>query len=189
MRIESAHSLGATSAQVLKRLAEVADGFRDEQPRFVHVHADRPFQEPVLVEHPGSPARSPKAGYVRFGPIVTPQDKIPEKSGQVTSIVVTVDLGAGKIIKKTLEGQYDSLFWSMSAIDKFVIPYYVAAADHEYAGSMRSIFADAPEVVMLGHPPDSSTEAIQVVYRVGDTLLEEGLTSFLRRFAADSPTI
>lgn len=72
-------------------------------------------------------------GFGIFGPYEPAEDEgsgpLPEPSGRVTTIHVYVEGRADPI---EIDQKFDALFWSYSAIEKFVYPYYCGAEGLDY---------------------------------------------------------
>jgi len=124
----------AVSATMLRVLAEAADQFRTGRPIFLV--ADHRF--PYNVSGPF--ASFEEANRVRadsgstfgvFGPYVTPAD--PVDSVQVVKVRVTVRTPRGQREFDVDPKNIDALFFSNSAVHKFLLPYYTSIYGPEYA--------------------------------------------------------
>ena len=131
------------SATMLRVLAEVADQFRTGRPVFLV--ADHRFPHNVA----GPFASYDEANRVRadsgtafgvFGPYVTARDSIADSS-RVLNVRVTVQTPKGRVVFDVDPAQVDALFFSNSAVDKFVLPYYTSVYGPEYAASLDRLAA------------------------------------------------
>ncbi len=72
-----------------------------------------------------------------------------------------IKLTSDKAVKKgansatTDLSEYDAIFTSLSAVDKFVIPYYVSMLSLADCNDKRKKFADNPNAVAVLHTPKS----------------------------------
>jgi hypothetical protein len=123
-------------ATLLRRLAEAADGYRDGRDKFVvaaqvfphkvaGVFSTREEADRVARDSARSPDR-----YAVFGPYRTPPDM--DVSPEVNDVDSVVTYLKDKTTRTYDGDEYDALFWSLPAFDKFVAPYltFVAGADH-----------------------------------------------------------
>ena len=73
---------------------------------------------------------------------------------QVTSVTLAIRQG-GETREVRLDGrEYDSVLWSLSAIDKFAVPYYARADGAEFAAELRRRVMAGP-VCAIAHYPTS----------------------------------
>jgi hypothetical protein len=133
------------SATMLRVLAEAADGFRTGRPVFLV--ADYRFPHNVA----GPFATYAEARRVQmdsgatfgvFGPYVTPRDPGADSASRVVAVRLTIESPAGR--RRTVDldlrrVEVDALFFTMSAVDKFVIPYYSDIYGPEYATVARDV--------------------------------------------------
>lgn len=123
------------SAPMLKVLAEVADVYRTGRPVFLV--ADYRFPHNVI-GHFSTRADAERlkadsgATFGVFGPYVTKADKAPT----FRIVSVTIESG-GKRVTRKLDPDIDALFLNMSAVDKFMIPYYERVYGPTYAQKLR----------------------------------------------------
>lgn len=170
------------SAVVAKRLAAAADGFRHGRPMyFVSGFRDPAGLQRFEGEEGRAAAerarldREAKGGGEKFGvfgPYVTePLPAADARPGpEVLDVTVRVRLADGSTRTRVLGGsEFDSIFWTRSAVDKFVIPYYAGAQGLPYANQVSEDFS-AEDVYMLAHMPDTMPAMI----RVPDADGEEG---------------
>ena len=80
---------------------------------------------------------------------------------EVATIAITLKSEDGVVQELApLKGdEVDALFWSGSAIDKFVIPYYTAVSGLRVAEHVYRSFHDDPDVYLLRHLPGTKAEA------------------------------
>lgn len=162
------------SAGVAKRLAAAADGFRHGRPvyfvsGFREVGAVERFEgeEGREAAERARRAREAEGGGEKFGvfgPYVTgPVGSGPGGSpdAEVLDVTVRVKLADGSTRTRVFGGgEYDALFWTRSAVDKFVIPYYAGALGLQHAVRISEEFA-GPDVHMLAHLPDTTITMIR----------------------------
>ncbi len=164
------------TAALLRRLAEAADGYRTGEPIYVVACHDDPRHDLRVFEREADALEHlARAGgrFGMFGPFATPVDgsatggrareaaaslDAPDGSAPAGEVVeVTVSLrdpaGAERMIRLDAR-EHDALFWSMSAIDKFAVPYYAHTDDAELAVEMRRRAMEGP-VCGLAHLPRS----------------------------------
>jgi hypothetical protein len=128
------------SATMLRVLAEAADVHRTGQPIFLvadyryphHVIGRFSTQEEAKVMKADSGAT-----FGVFGPFVTPADPVLAPGDQVVNVRVTTKSARGLRTVDFNPTEVDALFLSMSAIDKFAVPYYAKVYGAEYARRMR----------------------------------------------------
>jgi hypothetical protein len=132
-------------ASLLRRLAEAADGFRDNRPRFVV--AGRRFPHPVAGvfedRYQADSALGPLSGdtmnYEVFGPYRSAE--LPAEVVEVDEVVDTVIVITRGGERKTFLGdRVDALFWGLPAFDKFIAPYLAATGGPRYAAEQRELY-------------------------------------------------
>lgn len=151
-------------ASLLSRLTEAADGHRDGQVSWLVGKLKRKYKKGYKIK---GPYKDQEVAYEKnrdlfddqeptndlakiFGPFLTYED-FGEKESQVE--YVTLHLKGGDVVK--LDGaKYDCVFWSLSAVDKFVVPYYVQIANLEEAEEVRDHFLDDGTIAAI-HIPGS----------------------------------
>lgn len=170
------------SAVVAKRLAAAADGFRHGKPvyfvsGFQKVGRLERFEgeEGRAVAERVRREREAKGGgekYGVFGPYVTEPVRGVEARAEpeVLDVTVRVKLPDGSTQTRVFAGtEFDALFWTRSAMDKFVIPYYTGALGLDHAVRLSGEFS-GEDVYMAAHLPDTMLSMI----RVEDTDGREG---------------
>jgi len=147
------------TAALLRRLGEAADGYRTGRPVYVVACYDDPRDALRVFEREADALEHlARAGdrFGMFGPFATPVDGsasgVPvgeagasleardgsAPAGEVVEVVLSLRDDAGAETTIRLDGrEHDALFWSMSAIDKFAVPYYTRTDGPEYAAEMR----------------------------------------------------
>ncbi len=157
------------SAKVLARVAEAADGFRDGQTYYFAVNAAFPrkvtaFDSEELAKAGREDLQRAEGGrWVIVGPCCTPEDKLEPTNGRWTVCTVTVEKPDGgtydRVWTNDKKNSMDALFFSVSAMDKFVFPYYTALYGPDAAAKMRALYADpstlAEPCLPLCHDPKS----------------------------------
>ncbi|MET0395375.1 MAG: hypothetical protein ABW277_00980 [Longimicrobiaceae bacterium] len=162
------------SAGVAKRLAAAADGFRHGRPvYFVSGFRDagpvERFEGEEGREEAERVRRAKEAGgggekFGVFGPFVTEPGHGPggKPAAEVLDVTVRVKLADGSTRTRVFGGgEYDALFWTRSAVDKFVVPYYAGALGLQYATRVSEDFSGS-DVYMLGHLPDTMPVMIRL---------------------------
>ncbi len=155
------------SAALLRRLAAAADGYRTGLPVWVVVSTYEPYQvEGVYTTLAEARLRVPRIrGGQVFGPYVTPLDEgramifvpmwhvdptiymlessptwvlppTPWPMERVDSVVITA-YNHGETWRGFTHGNVDAVFFTLSAYDKFVSPYYSALSGLDVATQMR----------------------------------------------------
>ena len=150
------------SASLLKRLAETADGFRDGREIWCVAATKFPHDLEVFF----SEAEADTFCKVRarthsvFGPFKTGSETARLGVGaEIIEIVVTIkEDGKTKQVKVDPK-EIDCLFWSESAVDKFIVPYYARLYGVEHAARMRKTFI-AEGNRLSGH--DRQTRWLQI---------------------------
>jgi hypothetical protein len=132
------------SATLLRALAEAADGYRTGQPVWVVAsHAGPPYVVGVYPTR-DSAARVAResAGRDVFGPYVTAADQTRPDSPTLVGAVLTFRMPDGRQVPVNIDlKRVDALFLSMSAVDKFVVPYYTRLYGPGYASRVRGLMA------------------------------------------------
>jgi hypothetical protein len=141
-------STARVPATLLSRLTEAADGYRTGQPVWFIAGLTREPTPPKghKVFGPFNSAkeawdkRGSTTDWVKFrifGPFNTDLDPNYNPRAKVKEVLLTLSNGE----KIRLEGtECDCIFWSLPAIDKFVIPYYTGIATLEEAMEVREEF-------------------------------------------------
>jgi uncharacterized membrane protein len=164
------------TAALLRRLGEAADGYRTGRPIYVVACHDDPRddlrvfeREADALEHLAraggrfgmfGPFATPAAGSAPAGParqaaaaLLAPDGSAP--AGEVIEVTLSLRDQAGAERTIRLDGrEHDALFWSLSAVDKFAVPYYAGTDGAEYAVEMRRRVLQAP-VCATTHLPRS----------------------------------
>jgi hypothetical protein len=157
-------------AELLRRVAEAADGHRGQDYWFVfsvdeedHPNGrrrhfvSRGFERKVDTD-PDIEASSRRH---RIGPFRTPAWG---NKRERTMTGLTVRSRRNNQAERTHNlspGALDSIFWTESAIDKFLIPYYVRIHGWAYGADLHAAFNE-PEVFALTHLPGSEYVARMV---------------------------
>jgi len=80
--------------------------------------------------------------------------------------------GAGRPVTD-IATRYDAMFWSESAVEKFVLPYYMRYRTPAEVGRIRGAF-DHPSIYAMVHPPASGVLLMTSIRSKGKSL--EALT-------------
>ena len=131
------------TATMLRVLAETADEFRTGVPVFLV--AAYQFPHRVLGGFPtraaaDSARAAAGAGHGVFGPYVTPAEPAPDSTPKVISVRLEIETMGTRRIVNVNPDTVDALFLSLSAYDKFVIPYYTRVYGAEFALELRERF-------------------------------------------------
>ncbi|HYR12060.1 MAG TPA: hypothetical protein VEQ60_30020 [Longimicrobium sp.] len=150
-------------ATLIRRLGEAADGFRGKGKAYYVVsltpdaHGNHEVLGPYAKKKdvPAKVAAQVKSGMRGwFGPIHTPGPSPASTSDIVITDLVLSTRGPGSTTGKvTIEGsKFDCLFYSISAIEKFAIPYYARMFGGDYVKRLHeSVTAD--NFLLMGHLP------------------------------------
>ena len=148
-------------ASLISRLAEAADGIRNGKTIYfvAQLTPDAETGHDVIghfsspekaFEHKEAKKHLESGEYLIFGPFQTEDDK-DYKPKDIEKVVV-YPRGKKPI---TLEGdKFDCVFWSLSAMDKFVMPYYTSVGDLRKAGRVRKDFVKTTSIAGI-HIPGS----------------------------------
>jgi hypothetical protein len=129
----------AVSATMLRVLAEAADAHRTGQP--VYLVADYRYPHNII----GQVSSSAEAERLRadsgstfgiFGPYVTPAEVPPESEPRIIGVRLVIQTPRGRFVRQ-LDPRVDALFLTMSAVDKFMVPYYAKVYGADYANRLR----------------------------------------------------
>jgi hypothetical protein len=144
----------AKSASLLRRLGEAADGYRDGKDRYIV--ADRRFPHKVAgifrtFAEAQSLANARGGSYGAFGPFRTFDDPPDYSAGPSDVLEVIVRRKDGE--RRYSADSVDALFWSLSAFDKFVVPYLAVVYGPQYAAQQRELYR-------LGKSPFASSQEV-----------------------------
>jgi hypothetical protein len=128
----------APSAQLLRRLAEVADGYRTGSRIFLIASEQDLSIDVAHSQEEAEAIRSERgADFHVFGPYLTPAD--PAAGMQVPRIQrIQVTLDDGHTFDVDIN-EYDCIFWRMSALEKFVFPYYARVYGPETTVELQNL--------------------------------------------------
>lgn len=93
-----------------------------------------------------------------FGPYeLTPNERAPLKPQAAVVRRVTVESdGAAPLVIEA--DQYDAIFWSSAAVEKFLLPYYTLSSGIDYAARVGQAWQD-PQTYLLVHSDDTEYTA------------------------------
>jgi hypothetical protein len=138
------------SAMLARRLAGAASGYPSGKSIWFTALYKRGADFRFNVSEPyDSRPNAPDADSGVFGPYQTPAARV--KPNHIKRIVLELSNGETKAIDPE---KVDSLFWSESAVEKFVIPYYGAIGDLSLAMNIQNQFRN-DKVVALCHGPNT----------------------------------
>ncbi|HEX8320461.1 hypothetical protein [Longimicrobium sp.] len=139
------------SAALLSRLTEAADGYRTGEPVwFIASLARGP--NPPRGHKVFGPFRSAREAWDRrgsgtewskfriFGPFHTERDPNYAPRATVKEVLITLSNDEQVRLAGT---ECDCIFWTLSALDKFVVPYYTGIASLEEAMDVRKEFVES----------------------------------------------
>jgi hypothetical protein len=150
-------------ASLLRQLAEAADGYRGKKFWFSFSVDDETLSNGqrgkfISRGHETSAAAdgdlTGKPNRHRIGPFKT-DTWAKTRNREISQLLVTTKKdGTPETPVDFKVHEHDALFWAEAAVDKFVIPYYVAIYDVEYGLTIKKAFND-PLVYALTHLPGS----------------------------------
>ena len=129
------------SAPLLRRLAEAADGYRTGKAVYVVASVRAPYTVRGVFEADSQAtieARKAGPSYSVFGPYVTPRDEFKEAPAEILDITVKIQTAKGPVSVTVNPKEYDAMFWSVAAVDKFLVPYYAGVAGANRAVQVRA---------------------------------------------------
>lgn len=161
----------AISAGLGRRLAAAADGHRDGREIFFQARFEADAEGNYGVTGPLTREEAAQAvvpeGYGIFGPFLT--EPCTDDISRTPIRRVTLELENGDAV--TFEGtRYDALFWSSSALEKFVVPYYAVVGGIERAQRLRDQLLNT-DAFMIAHDPNTEETLISVKGEPGPQLL------------------
>ena len=131
----------AVSATLLRALAEAADGFRTD--RDVYLVADYRFPHNIAgsfaTRAAAERARGDSAAYLGvFGPYRTAKDPGSDSATRVIRVTLITENAQGQRRSVVVDPKVvDALFFSQSAVDKFVVPYYTRTYGPQYGALVQ----------------------------------------------------
>lgn len=156
-------------APVIRRIAEAADGVRGRENWIAfstqEEEPERPeekgkhFVSKAITRAEAEVEADQKPNRFAIGPFETPK-KSTNRNREVTGVKVESKAENNETVMTRHIGPQDAdaLFWTESAIDKFLIPYYVQIHGWEYGREIAAAF-DSPNVDALTHLPGSEYAA------------------------------
>jgi len=154
---------GPPTAVLLKRLGEVVDGYPMGDTLWVVISCETPHRVRGLFANVQEAERAAAiAGplYANYGPYLAPRDPFaphvmfgckhtglsmydqmcPDpvfRRADVESVTVTVRLKSGQTQRFPLTAETDAIFLTLSAFDKFAVPYYTRILGVDATAAMR----------------------------------------------------
>jgi hypothetical protein len=127
--------MATVCAKLLRAVAEAADGHRTGEDVFVVACEDVVDELRVFTSaQEAEDFRDAKGGnWQVFGPYVTDGEPIAAK--QITRVRLYFDDGSEEELSSN---DVEAVFLTLSAIDRFLIPYYTRVRGVEYAAQMRA---------------------------------------------------
>jgi hypothetical protein len=150
-------------ASLLRRLAEAADGIRNGEPIYYVAElapddnaghdvlgyfesAEHAFKYPPVMNN----MLLTSGRYMIFGPYRTDDDPNYRPKG-IKEVILVPERGESV---RLCGKKFDCVFWSLSAMDKFVIPYYASVGDLKKAKKVRDDFIEPVSIAGI-HVPGS----------------------------------
>ena len=155
-------------ASLVSRLAEAADGIRTGNDIWFiarpdpHPDTRHEVKGHFNTEQDAITAKTAHgSNFEVYGPFHTPKDPDYDRTETIEKVVLHMKpLGGGATRELCLSGQdYDAVFWSMAAVDKFVVPYYVSMADLDEAARLRKDFGTVTTVALIHLPGSAYTNS------------------------------
>jgi hypothetical protein len=158
---------GSVSADLALRLAQAAGGLAGRGPLYLvasYVPVDPLAGDPydVRFAHDQNAATaladqltaSEGVTYGAFGPFDQPMVPTP---GQLTLASLAIELSNGTVIDPETDPRfdpkdYDTLFWTVSSVRKFAMPYYASLYSPAYAQAVVDNFNSAEGALMVHMP-------------------------------------
>ena len=137
------------AAPLLRRLAEVADAYRTGKPVYIVASTTAPYDVRAVFFDPKTAGDSAGGAYHVFGPYVTPPDR-PAGTSEVLSITVKIQRERDTVSVTVNPKEYDALFWTAPAIDKFLVPYYSRVYGPARAAQLHYQYVRSA-VIIWGH--------------------------------------
>ena len=134
------------TASELRKLAEAADGIRD-QPAYVVWGPNGPEVKTTLAKNDELIVECDTKSDVKSRPAfksITIDPPLVDRNGHRISHV---------------ERKYDAMFWSEAAVEKFVIPYYARFTTAHHIARIMTAF-NHPATMAIIHPPLSEIQFI-----------------------------
>lgn len=138
------------AAPLLRRLAEVADAYRTGKPVYIVASTNPPYDVRAVFFDPKTAADSASGSYHVFGPYVTQPDAVAQKATEVLSITVKIRTAKDTVSVTVNPKQYDALFWTAPAIDKFLVPYYSRVYGADRAAALHNQYVRSA-MIIWGH--------------------------------------
>jgi hypothetical protein len=141
------------SASLLKRLGEAADGYRNGREIWCVVATKFPHDLEVFFSEAeaNKDCKTKAKTHAVFGPFLSGGVQKDGNASEITDITLTIKQG-GKSKKIKIDPKnMDCIFWSESAVDKFVFPYYAQLYGVEHTAKMRKAITSEGGVVICGH--------------------------------------
>ncbi len=170
----------AVTAALARRLAEAADGYRNigevnflaryepDNDKFFDLSEGYPEQyqnskHPNLREHDQKKVEKLGGEYDWFGPYDTKDSKVPKVVIKRIEVILEDPNEEGKekiVVIETLptdsedpnKQPFDAMFWSLSALEKFAVPYYARLHGGKYADQVVTDFT-ADDFFLTAHRP------------------------------------
>lgn len=138
------------AAPLLRRLAEVADAYRTGKPVYIVASTNPPYDVRAVYFDPKTAADSAGGSYHVFGPYVTSPDAAAAKATEVLSITVRIRTAKDTESVTVNPKEYDALFWTAPAVDKFLVPYYSRVYGPDRAAALHNQYVRSG-MIIWGH--------------------------------------
>jgi|SRR5690348_10839340 len=140
-------------ANELRRLAEKADGYRNEDLALA-----------IVEEETSGGGTRKRLDVVKLSSTRDPVLCRIRTKGRKKDIPFDIDIKPTPINAKDIRKTYDALFWSESAVRKFVRLYYSELMDLPQLAQLEDAFVNDDSVALIAHIPPSEPSDI----RLGD---------------------
>lgn len=163
------------NAFLLKRIAHCADGYRTNSDIHILMQTESPYT-PKRVFRQGAQLPTPGKNERLYGPFKTQEPAMAiYKKKRIDK--VTVHFEGGDEIDVT---EADALFWRMSAVEKFCLPWYASQYGIPVAYLMWDHYANSDDIAALCHDPRSVSCDIQGRVMGAEQLLTSALLALAR---------
>ncbi|MEO8199726.1 MAG: hypothetical protein ABI679_04310 [Gemmatimonadota bacterium] len=133
-----------------RQLAEAADGYRTGKETFFIAMPTPPHDvRGPFASRDEAHRAAATAGrrFAVYGPFIASRDSIPRRGSELVSVSLRFRTNRGDSVVQINPREVDALFFSLSSVDKFMIPYYVQVRGLDYASRLRN------QIIAFGSGP------------------------------------
>jgi hypothetical protein len=168
-------------ATLIRRLGEAADGCRGTPGAYylASLAPDKYGNHKIFGPYPTTTADSlprdaSKGEWGWFGPVRTP-------AYSPTYTIETIDIGTSKPggTVNLMGPDFDCLFYSLSAVEKFAVPYYARMFGGDYVTRLLAAFRSS-NLHLMGHLPRSEYQKLGVDASSDAALSFPGIAAVIR---------